>query len=488
MKMNHARLIKITIILSVIIFYNLLLFPGSVKYLARAASSEWSRPGSFAELVKKASPSVVNISSEKVIENKGMGQMPFGDQFGEDDPFREFFKHFFGDQIPKKFKQRGLGSGFIIDSNGLILTNNHVVANAEKIEVTLNDNDNDYEAKIIGRDPKTDLALIKIETNKPLTPLPLGDSEKLNVGDWVIAIGSPFGLGHTVTAGIVSAKYRRIGIGAYDDFIQTDASINPGNSGGPLLNVNGEVVGINTAIFSQGGGGNVGIGFAIPINMAKDLLPQLKKGKVIRGWLGVVVQAITPELKDKLDLKDEKGALVSDVTEDSPADKAGLKRGDVIISFDGQKIEEIHDLPYLVATTPVGKRVRIEIIRNGKEEDLEAVITESRQEPTTSSQTPEKGTGPDLGMTLRENTPEFAKNHNLSENHGLVVLGLTPNGPAFNAGLQVGDIILELDRVPINSLEAFKKKVKEYKSGDTLLFLILRQTNTMYLALKIPER
>jgi serine protease Do len=268
-------------------------------------------PGSFADLAKKASPSVVNISTVKVLKGRGPMPMPFG----QGDPFRDFFERFFHDQIPKDFRQQSLGTGFIIDKEGYILTNNHVVEMADEIKVKFSDG-KEYEAKAIGRDPKTDLALIKIESDESLKTLPLGDSEKLEVGDWVVAIGNPFGLGNTVTAGIVSAKYRQIGAGSYDNFIQTDASINPGNSGGPLLDTNGAVVGINTAIFSQSGG-NIGIGFAIPVNMAKELLPQLKKGKVVRGWLGVMIQKITPELKEKLNLKDEKGALVADVTKGS---------------------------------------------------------------------------------------------------------------------------------------------------------------------------
>jgi serine protease Do len=327
-------------------------------------------------MAQTASPSVVNISATKVIEAKRF--MPFGRFSDPHHPFRDFFERFFGDQMPRKFKQQSLGSGFIIDAEGFILTNNHVVEQTDEIIVTLND-EREFKASIVGRDPKTDLALIRIEANGSLNPLPLGDSNEIRVGDWVMAIGNPFGLGHTVTAGIVSGKYRRIGLGAYDDFIQTDASINPGNSGGPLLNTKGEAVGINTAIFSRTGG-NMGIGFATPINLAKDLLPQLKKGKVVRGWLGVVIQKITPELKDKLDLKTEKGALVADVSEGGPADKAGIKRGDVIVSFDGKTIEDMQDLPYVVASTSVGKEVVVRILRNGKKMDLRVKVGEMKEE------------------------------------------------------------------------------------------------------------
>ena len=261
--------------------------------LAAAAAA----PGSFSDLAKKASPSVVNISTVKVVKSGGRQQMPM--PFGPNDPFKDFFERFFRDMVPKDFKQQALGSGFIIDKEGYIVTNNHVVEKSDEIKVKFSDG-KEFTAKIVGKDPKTDLALIKIDADRTLVPLSMGDSDKLDVGDWVVAIGNPFGLGNTVTAGIVSAKYRHIGAGAYDNFIQTDASINPGNSGGPLLNTAGEVVGVNTAIYSQSGG-SVGIGFAIPINMAKDLIPQLKQGKVVRGWLGVMIQKVTPELRAKLE-------------------------------------------------------------------------------------------------------------------------------------------------------------------------------------------
>ncbi|MBA7694742.1 Periplasmic serine endoprotease DegP [subsurface metagenome] len=435
-------------------------------------------PGSFSHLAKKASPSVVNISTVKVI--KGGRQVPL--PFGPNDPFREFFERFFGDQAPRDFKQRSLGTGFIIDKQGFILTNNHVVEQTDEIKVTLNDK-REFDAKIIGRDPKTDLALIRIESDLPLTPLPLGDSDKLEVGDWVMAIGNPFGLGHTVTAGIVSAKYRQIGAGAYDNFIQTDASINPGNSGGPLLNTSGEVVGVNSAILSQSGG-SVGIGFAIPINMAKDLLPQLKKGKVVRGWLGVMIQEITPELKDKLNLKEERGALVGDVVAEGPADKAGIKRGDVIVSFDGKEISEANDLPFIVASTPVGKTVTVEVIRIGKKEHFQVQIEELKEEREAQVVSEAR---PNLGLTVREITPELARNFGLSEASGVVVVQVQNNTPAQEAGLAPGDIILEMDQVPVKDLKQFNQMIGAYKVGDTILFLVKRRGSTLYLTLKVAE-
>jgi serine protease Do len=447
-----------------------------VSTLLNPISMAASTPGSFSELAKGASPSVVNISTMKVIKGRERAPMPFG----PNDPFKEFFDRFFGDQLPKDFRQRSLGSGFIIHKDGLILTNNHVVEKTDEIRVKLADK-REFKAEIIGRDPKTDLALIRIKADAPLEPLPLGDSEKLDVGDWVIAIGNPFGLGHTVTAGIVSAKFRRLGTGSYDNFIQTDASINPGNSGGPLLNTKGEVVGINSAIFTQTGG-SVGIGFAIPINMAKDLLPQLKKGKVVRGWLGVLIQKITPELKDKLELKDEKGALVADVVSGGPAEKASIKRGDVIVSFDGKEIDEMSELPYVVASTPVGKAVTVEVIRKGQKMALRVEVGELKEEAEPPAIAEAE---PNLGLTLKEITPELARNFRLSETSGLVVAQVQANSPAAEAGVAPGDIILEVDQASVGTLGEFNKKMSSYRAGDTVLLLINRRGNTLYITLKI---
>ncbi|MFO7459576.1 MAG: DegQ family serine endoprotease [Desulfatiglandales bacterium] len=435
-------------------------------------------PASFAELAKNASPSVVNISTVKTVRGRGIMPMPFG----QEDPFRDFFERFFRDQMPRDFRQQSLGTGFIIDKQGYILTNNHVVEMADEIKVKFPDG-KEFEAEIIGRDPKTDLALIKIESNESLQPLPLGDSENIEVGEWVVAIGNPFGLGNTVTAGIVSAKYRQIGAGSYDNFIQTDASINPGNSGGPLLNTSGEVVGINTAIFSRGGG-NIGIGFAIPVKMAKDLLPQLKKGRVVRGWLGVMVQKITPELKEKLNLKDEKGALVADVTKGGPAEKAGIERGDVIVSFDGKEIGEMRDLPFVVAATPVDKAVTVEVIRKGKIQRFEVKIGELKddQEPALVAEAP-----PRLGMTVEELTPELAGNLGLTEGSGIVVVQVEDDSPAAAAGLRPGDVILEIDQNPVQNLDEFNSAIEKYKKGDTILLLAKRRGATVFLTLRVSE-
>jgi serine protease Do len=447
---------------------------------ANARPLAQATPGSFTELVKEARPSVVNISTVKVI--KGGGEREPLTPFGPQDPFKDFFDRFFKDQMPREFKQQSLGTGFIIDKDGFILTNNHVVEKTDEIKVRLSD-DKEYIAQIIGRDPKTDLALIKIEPENSLTPLPMGDSDKLEVGEWVIAIGNPFGLGNTVTAGIVSAKYRQIGMGTYENFIQTDASINPGNSGGPLLNIKGEVIGINTAIFSRTGG-SVGIGFAIPVNMAKELLPQLKKGKVVRGWLGVMIQTITPELKDKLDLKNEKGALVADVTSGGPADTAGIKRGDVIVMFDGKEIKEMKDLPYIVGSTPVGKEVTVEVIRKGRTERIQVKIGELEGEKEAQVEVAE---GPKLGLTVHELTPELARGYGLTETSGLVVVDVEGNSPASEAGIRPGDLIVEIDQVPVRDLDRFNKIISGYRDGDTVLFLVKRRGTTLYLTLKVSE-
>jgi len=465
-----------TIFLMVIFVSALLLLPIS---LLQAQTKPLVSPplGSFSDLVKHVSPSVVNISVEKVIKGGDQGQIPLG----PNDPMRDFMNRFFGQQMPKEFKERGLATGFIIDKDGFILTNNHVVQDTDEIKVKLDDG-REFSAKIIGRDPMTDLALVKIDAGGPLSPLTLGDSDKLEVGDWVVAIGNPFGLGNTVTAGIVSAKYRQIGEGAYENFIQTDAPINPGNSGGPLMNTAGEAIGINSAIFSRSGG-SIGIGFAIPINMAKTLLPQLKTGKVVRGWLGVMIQKITPELKDKLKLKDEKGALVGDVTAGGPADKAGIRRGDVIVSFEGKEIKDPTELPYWVASTPVGKVVSVGIMRKGQKKNLQVTIGEL-QGAKQPGPVAKAESGPNLGMQVEALTPEIARSFGLSETRGVVVVEVAETGPAAEGGVQPGDIILQVDQEPVKDLEQFNRKIEGYKPGDTILLLIKRKGGTLFLTLK----
>ncbi len=435
---------------------------------------------SFSMLVKKAQPSVVYISTVKIIKGNTLFHHPFGERSNPDDPFKDFFDRFFGNRESRDFKQKGLGSGIIISADGYILTNNHVVEKSDEIRVTLA-NGKEFSAEIIGRDPKTDLALIRIETGETLQELPFGDSDKLEVGDWVIAIGNPYGLGNTVTAGIVSYKSRNIGAGPYDDFIQTDAAINPGNSGGPLLNTSGEVIGINTAIFSQNGG-SVGIGFAIPINMAKDLLPQLKRGKIIRGWLGVIIQKVTPGLKDKLKLKNEKGALVANVAPDGPAEKAGIKRGDVILSFAGKEITEMKDLPYIVSSTPVDQKVIVKVFRKGKTKTFKIKIGELKEEAVSQkAEEPET----DLGMTVEKLTPQLAHKLRLTESSCLIITRIQNNSPAAEAGLRQGDIILEVEQDKIENLSDFHDRIQAFNKDDTILFLVKRGETTIFLTLKV---
>jgi serine protease Do len=432
----------------------------------------------FVALAKKMKPLVVNISTTQVSEAHGTQE--FGNPFGEDDPFNDFWRRFFGGPIPRgPQRQRSLGSGFIIDGDGSILTNNHVVENAQKIVVKLAD-DEEYEAKVVGRDAKTDIAVIKINIKRTLAAAPLGDSEHLDVGEWVVAIGNPFGLDSTVTAGIVSAKGRHIGQGPYDNFIQTDASINPGNSGGPLINLRGEVIGINTAIFSRSGT-NIGIGFAIPINLVKELLPQLRgKGKVTRGYLGVLIQKVTPDIAESLGMEKGYGALVANVSKDGPAEKAGVKVGDVIVEFDGKQIKDSGELPIVVARTPVDKKVRMKVLRDKKEVTLTVSVGELKDEEVAAA-VPEKG---ELGMTVQRLTPQIAESLGLEKADGVVVTGVEPGGAADDAGIRRGDVIVEVDRKPIRSLEEYRKSIAGIRKGKGVLFLVRRGDSTLFLALK----
>jgi serine protease Do len=430
----------------------------------------------FTTLVKEVSPSVVNISATTVVKGMDPGDRfmgPFKEFFGED-----FFEKFFGDVPQRESKQRSLGSGFIIDKEGYILTNNHVVEKASAIKVRLKDG-KEYEAKIIGRDAKTDIAVIKISTKNGVSVAALGDSDKLEVGEWVLAVGNPFGLEHTVTAGIVSAKGRVIGQGPYDDFIQTDASINPGNSGGPLFNLRGEVVGINTAIVS----GGTGIGFAIPINIAKSLLPQLKsKGKVVRGWLGVVIQKVTPELAKNFNLKESEGALVSDVIDDSPASKADIRRGDVIVSFDGHAIKEMEQLPKLVAGIDVGKKVKLGLIRDGKSLEVDVTIGELKEEKREAREAPE--TEKTFGLVVQNITPEIARHLNLKDRRGVIVTDIQPGSPAEGADLRAGDIIVEINKKPVRTVAEFKELTKKASLKDGIVVLVKRENVTFYGVMK----
>lgn len=433
---------------------------------------------SLADLVEVMKPSVVNISTTSVVKPRHFRQMPQS-PFGENDPFEEFFKRFFGNNPQREYKQRGLGSGFIISEDGYVVTNNHVVEKADDISIILENGDS-YEAKVIGKDTKTDLAVIKFEPEGKLQAVKFGNSDNLRIGEWVIAIGNPFGLGYTVTAGIVSAKGRSLGLGVYDDFIQTDASLNPGNSGGPLFNLKGEVVGVNTAIVARG----QGIGFAIPINMADFVIEQLKQGgKVVRGWLGIYVQKLTPEIASSMNLKEDEGALVSDVTPGSPAEKAGIKRGDVIVEFDGEKIDDVTDLTTLSAVTPPGKEATIKLVRDGKTSEVTVKLGETpEQEARPAEEKSEKM----FGITVRELTPQIVQRFNLSVDEGVIISDVERGSTAAEAGVRPGDVVIEVNKKPVKSLKDYTSALDEVKPGGTALLLVKRGENTIYAALRVP--
>ena len=437
---------------------------------------------SFATLAAQASPSVVYIKVVAVEKagQEGPGFGPPSGPFGENSPFPFRMPPPGGPR--GDFRRQGSGSGFIIRNDGIVITNNHVVEDAKEILVTLNDK-REFNAKVLGRDPKTDLAVLKIEPKGELPVAKLGDSESLQVGDWVMAIGNPFGLSNTVTAGIVSAKGRSIGAGPYDNFIQTDASINPGNSGGPLFNERGEVVGINSAIFSQGGG-NIGIGFAIPINLAKKLVPELEAhGSVTRGWLGVAIQQVTPDLAKSLGLEEARGALVADVTSGSPAAKGGVQRGDVIVSYNSKKVAESSMLPSLVAETPVGETVPVEVLRNGKNTTLEVKVAKLAEE-TAANESEEQGAEKSKwGLALRELQPEEREQAGVKADEGVLVAGIAPESPAAEANLQVGDVILEVNRVAVGSVADLKKEMDKVEGDKPLLLLLRRADGNLFASL-----
>ena len=458
----------------------LLLYPMAQRVLSAADTSvrPFSQaPASFTELVERVQHGVVNVSSTKVVKRRPMPspfgpQGPFRDFFGDD-----FFERFFG-QMPRERKQHSLGSGFIIDqAKGFILTNNHVVANADEINVRL-DNGKDYDGEVVGRDPKTDLALIRTKKKMDTTAsAPLGDSDKVQVGEWVMAIGNPFGLERTVTVGIISAKGRVIGAGPYDDFLQTDAAINPGNSGGPLFNMKGEVIGINTAIVASG----QGIGFAIPINLAKEILPQLEKGKVIRGWLGVSIQDVTPELAKSFNLKDTKGALVADVVKDSPAQKAAIERGDIIVSFDGKAIGSAHELSRTVAGTAPNTKAKVEVIRSGKRQTVTVQVGTMPGEVEEES----KVVAAELGLSVQTLTPELAEQFDWTRDEkGVLITGVEPGSAAEDGGLRRGDLIKEMDHKPVQTVDEYRRQLKKAKQGESILFLVKRGTQTFFVTVK----
>ncbi len=458
------------------------LFLATLPGISRAASSP---PETFADLADKLSPTVVNIYTTQVVKASRSPHDLFNDR-EIPEPFRRFFglpSPFDQDHPQKDQKRTSLGSGVIISKDGYIVTNNHVVENAETINVRLT-NFEEYDAKIIGRDPKSDLALLKIAPKNGLPVTAFGDSDKLRVGDWVMAIGNPFGFEQTVTAGIVSGKGRSLGSGPYESFIQTDASINPGNSGGPLFNLRGEMVGINSAIYSRSGG-NIGIGFAIPANMAKNVINQLKEhGSVVRGWLGVMIQPVTPELAAQFKMERPIGALVGEVSPGSPADKAGIKPGDVIVAFNGKEISQVSMLPNLVAETPVGSRAEVTLYRKGALKKLPLVIAKLNEEQVAQTE-PAESLNKRLGLGVQDLTPEIAAALGITDKHGVLVTGVEPGSPAAEAGLRKGDLILEFNQRPVRDVKTFLNELKGVKTKATVSFFVKREGRTRFFGLKL---
>ncbi|HET7341941.1 MAG TPA: Do family serine endopeptidase [Methylomirabilota bacterium] len=421
----------------------------------------------WVEIARAVKPAVVNVST------RGMQKTDMGGGDMED-----FFRHF-GGQAPQQHRMvRGLGSGFVINAGGYILTNNHVVDGASDIRVKFSDG-RELAAKVVGRDDKTDVALIKVDASG-LPVIPLGDSSKMEVGEPVLAVGNPFGLEQTVTTGIVSATGRTIGEGPYDDFIQTDASINPGNSGGPLVNGRGEAIGINTAIVS-GSGGSVGIGFAIPTNLAKPVVTQLaQNGHVVRGWLGVSIQQVTPDLAKGFGLGETRGALVSAVMDNSPAQKAGVKAGDVITRYDNRPVGRWSDLPRVVAETPVGRDVPIDVVRNGKPLTLNVKV--ARLEEHEAQASAAEPASNNLGIAARSLTPALAQQLGVDASRGVLVEGVEDGGRAQTAGLERGDVIVEVDHQPVTGVEGLQQALKRHAAGTPVLMLVRREGRSLYLA------
>jgi serine protease Do len=480
MKRPSQRFTAASIALLVALALGGLFSPSPVRAREQGLESLRQSGQAFRGVAKKVSPAVVFIQVEQ--EVSGQGASRFSSPFDD-----EFLRRFFGQpefqgprQAPKKRHAVGQGSGFLISADGYILTNNHVVDKAEKVRVKMQDG-REYSATIVGADPPSDLAVIKIDESD-LPFLRLGDSDRLEVGDWVLAVGNPFGLSHTLTAGIVSAKGRSgIGLNDYENFIQTDAAINPGNSGGPLVDLDGEVVGINTAIFSRGGG-SMGIGFAIPVNMAKQIREQLiDHGEVTRGRLGAYIQDLTRELAESFGLDKEQGALVAQVIEDSPAEKAGLKRGDVIRRLDGKEVGKVTELRNRIALTAPGTRVKLTILRDGREMELTVAI--GKLQGDESGLSAETGELPKLGLGLQALTPELAQRLGYDGEQGVLVASVDPGSPAARAGIERGDLILEIDRQAVADPKQARSLLGKGEE-KTHLLLIRHGEATRYLALK----
>jgi serine protease Do len=435
-------------------------------------------PRSFADVAEKVTPAVVNISSTSTVTiPRDLLEQFLGRDEGRERS--ESFKPSSDEKPNRKLKQQSLGSGIIIDKGGYIITNNHVVDKAEDIKAKLADG-REFKAKVIGRDAKTDLALIKISSPfENLPVLALGDSGAMRVGDWVLAVGNPYGLGHTVTQGIISATGRVIGAGPYDDFLQTDAPINPGNSGGPLVNLKGEVVGINIAIVASA----QGLGFAIPSKLAKSVTTQLReKGRVVRGWVGVAIQAVTPEIAASFGLKEAAGALVSDVISGSPAEKGGLKQGDIITSYNGKQIKTPNDLSLAVADSPIGKEAKVDVIRNGKPMQLRVRVEELAEKREAR---PQQNPASTLGMRVENLSPKLRQELRIgSKTEGVVIVDVEDGSPADVAGLEAGDLVREVNRTPVKNVNDYNKALGKTRKGAPVLLLITRGKSTLFVSIQ----
>jgi serine protease Do len=462
-------------------------------------------PDSFADLAAKLLPAVVNISTTQTIKSDSKGNRggPDVPQFPPGSPFEEFFKDFLdrnhkGGASPEALPRHltSLGSGFIIDPSGLVVTNNHVIADADEITVTLQD-DTNFKAEVVGKDTKTDLALLRIKSTKPLASVKFGDSDQTRVGDWVLAIGNPFGLGGTVTAGILSARAREINAGPYDDFLQTDAPINRGNSGGPMFNMNGDVIGINTAIYSPSGG-SIGIGLAIPSNLAKPVLDQIKiYGHPRRGWLGVNIQSVTDEIAESLGLDRPHGALIASVRDGGPAQVAGIQPGDVVLTFDGKDVTDMRHLPSIVAETPIDKVVKVTLWRKRKEETVDVKVGELEDTDQQASANPKQATPSApvatlkvLGLSLSNLTPDLRERYALAEDTaGVVVIDVEGNSQAAEKGVRVGDVIVEIAEEEVKSSAEITAKLDAARKAGrkSVLLLVDRQGDLRFVALKLDQ-
>jgi len=467
----------------------------------------WARSGptGFADLAEKSLPAVVNISTSQTITGQEGDGEDFPDlQLPPGSPFEKFFKDFMekqkGAHSSRKHKATALGSGFIVDASGYIVTNNHVIDGADEITVFLQD-ETSLPAKVVGRDKKTDLAVLKVESKKPLPALTWGDSDKMRVGDWIIAIGNPYSLGGTVTAGIISARSRDIQSGPYDEYLQTDAPINKGNSGGPMLNMDGDIVGVNSAIFSPSGG-SIGIGFAIPSSLAKNVVDQLREhGKIKRGWLGVHIQTVTPDIAEGLKLGKPRGALVSSLSPDGPAAKAGIQQGDVIVSFDGKEVPDMHRLPLMVAETDVNKTVPVSVFRKGQEVALKVKVGELQAKDDADEEKPEEGNAPepaapnnekisDLGIGVTPLTDKLRSRFEIGKTvKGLVVTSVAEDSLAAEQGIEAGDVITEASQQEVKSAKALAEQVKAAKKDSKpLLLLINRKDDLRFVAITFGKK